>query len=190
MIYSHPAMPQESVDSEAFRAVMRHVPSPVVVVTAMGETEARGITIGSFTSVDLHPPLICFNVGLESQMNGVMDTCDRFCVHILGEAQVHLAEHFAVPDRTGPEQFEAVPHRQAPDGTPLIDGVTGRLHCIRHEAMNAGNHTIYVGRVVDLSVVNENGGAVLYYQRSYRGVGNELPSSALSPVKRASSDSS
>jgi flavin reductase (DIM6/NTAB) family NADH-FMN oxidoreductase RutF len=183
-------MSQESVDSARFRAVMRHVPSPVVVVTADGATEARGITIGSFTSVNLDPPLICFNVGKQSQMKGVMESCDRFCVHILGEGQAYLAKHFAAPDLTGAEQFESVPHRRDAYGTPVIDGVTGTLHCVPHDAIDAGNHTVYVGRVVDVNVVTEDGGAVLYYQRSYRGVGKELRSSLLSPVNLASSDSS
>lgn len=179
----------EPVEGSVFRAKMRRVPSPVVVVTAAGEEEARGITIGSFTSVALEPPLVSFNVGRESRMYRVMETCSRFTVNVLGEEQAHLAKRFAVPDLTGAEQFDDVPHTRDVYGTPLLDDVTARFHCTPHDAVVAGDHVVYVGLVVGVDEQPDEG-AVLYYKSSYRGVGSELRSTELSPVKRVSSDSS
>ena len=180
----------ESVEGRVFRTAMRRVPSPVVVVTAKGEREARGITIGSFTSVALDPPLVSFNVGRESRMYEVMETCSRFAVHVLGEGQAHLAKRFAKPDLTGSEQFEAVPHTRDAQGIPLLDDVTARFHCTPHDAVPAGDHVLYVGLVVGVDDEQPDRGAVLYYKSSYRGVGSELRSTVLSPVKRVSSESS
>lgn len=179
----------EPVEGSHFRAAMRRVPSPVVVVTAASEDEARGITIGSFTSVALDPPLVSFNVGRQSRMYTVMESCTHFAVNVLGEHQASLAKRFAVPDLTGPEQFDAVPHTRDAHGTPLLDDVTARLHCTRHDAVGAGDHVLYVGLVVGIDEQPDRG-AVLYYQSGYRGVGSELRSTELSPVKRVSSDSS
>lgn len=178
----------EPVEGDVFRSTMRRVPSPVVVVTARGDEEVRGITIGSFTSVALDPPLVSFNVGRASQMYEVMETCSRFAVHVLSEEQVHLAKRFAVPGLTGEEQFEAVSHVRNEGGPPLLDDVTARLLCAPHDSIGAGDHTLYVGLVVDVEQPPDHG-AVLYYQSTYRGVGSELPSTELSPVKRVSSDS-
>jgi flavin reductase (DIM6/NTAB) family NADH-FMN oxidoreductase RutF len=168
---------------------MRRVPSPVVVVTAAGEEEARGITIGSFTSVALNPPLVSFNVGRESRMYEAMESCSRFAVNVLGEEQAALATRFAEPDLTGPEQFEGVPYTLDARGTPLLDDVTARLHCTPHDAVPAGDHVLYVGLVVGVDEQPDRG-AVLYYKSGYRGVGSELRSTELSPVKRVSSESS
>lgn len=168
---------------------MRRVPSPVVVVTAEGTSEVRGITIGSFSSVALDPPLVSFNVARESRMYRVMEVCSRFAVNVLGDGQASLAKRFAVPGLTGPKQFEAVPYTQDAHGTPLLDGVSARLHCVPHDAVEAGDKTLYVGLVVGIDDQSDQG-AVLYYKSSYRGVGSELPSTELSPVKRVSSDSS
>jgi len=169
---------------------MRRVPSPVVVVTARGTTEARGITIGSFTSVALDPPLVSFNVARDARMHGVMEVCSRFAVHVLSEGQVHLAKRFAVPGLTGEEQFEAVPHYTQEEGAPpLLHDVSARFHCTPQDAIEAGDHTLYVGQVVEIEKPPD-AGAVLYYQSTYRGVGSELPSTELSPVKRVSSESS
>lgn len=178
----------QPVEGDVFRATMRRVPSPVVVVTAQGRADTRGITIGSFTSVALDPPLVSFNVGRASRMYEVMETCSRFAVNVLSEEQVHLAKRFAVPGITGEEQFKAVPHVRGEEGTPLLDDVTARFLCIPHDSVVAGDHTLYVGLVVDVEEPPDQG-AVLYYQSTYRGVGSELSSTELSPVKRVSSDS-
>lgn len=179
----------ESVDDVTFRTIMRRVPSPVVIVTAQGDDAARGVTIGSFTSLSLDPPLISFNVGNDSRMADVMATCDRFAVHVLGEGQAYLANHFAAPDLSSDEQFGNVPHRRDAHGTPVLDGATAVLHCTPHKHVAVADHTLWIGRVVEVEGGDDNG-AVLYYQRSYRGVGNELRSTMLSPVKRASNESS
>jgi len=181
-------MPQP-VERSQFRTAVGQVPSPVVVVTANGEKEARGITIGSFTSVALHPPLVSFNVGQDARMYGVMESCTRFAVHVLSEGQAHLAQRFAVPGLTGREQFEAVSHTRADGGTPVIEGGRAVLHCVPYDDINVGDHVLYVGLVVDLDERSGTGG-VLYHEGCYRSVGRELASTELSPVNRASSDSS
>jgi 3-hydroxy-9,10-secoandrosta-1,3,5(10)-triene-9,17-dione monooxygenase reductase component len=168
---------------------MRRVPSPVVVITASGAGDARGITIGSFTSLALEPPLVCFNVNRDAQMHGVLADATRYAVHVLSEEQAGLANHFAAPDRTGAEQLEAVPHYFDAHGTPILKGATVRLDCTPHERFVAADKTIFVGRVVDIDTPPDRG-AVLYYERTYRGVGEELRSTLLSPVKRASNDTS
>lgn len=179
----------EPVDGSTFRALMRRVPSPVVVVTAQGPEETRGITIGSFSSVALNPPLVSFNVARDARMYAVMEGCSRFAVHVLGEGQAYLAKQFAVSGLTGAEQFQSIPHSRDAYGTPILEGVSAVLHCVPHDSLSAGDHVLYVGRVVDFEEQSDSG-AVLYYRQSYRGVGRELRSSRLSPVKRASNDSS
>ncbi len=176
-------------EPSTFRALMRRVPSPVVVVTAQGPREARGITIGSLSSVALEPPLVSFNVARDSRMFDAMEGCERFAVHVLGESQAHLAKQFAVPDLSGPEQFESVPHVRDAHGTPILEGGSAVLHCRPHDSMAAGDHRLYVGLVVDVEERSDRG-AVIYYKSGYRGVGSELRSTRLAPVNRASSDSS
>ena len=172
-----------------FRTSMSRVPSPVVVITAQGPREARGITIGSLSSVALEPPLVSFNVACDSRMFDVMEGCDRFAVHVLGEDQAHVAKQFAVPDLSGPEQFESVPHTRDAHGTPVLEGGSAVLHCQPHDSLPAGDHRLYVGLVMEAEERPDQG-AVIYYKSDYRGVGKELPSTRLAPVNRASSDSS
>jgi len=179
----------DSVDATAFRMTMRRVPSPVVVITMTDGTDVRGITIGSFTSVSLDPPLVSFNVTRTAESHRILQGADRFAVHVLAEEQVHLANHFAKPHLSGEEQFADVPHAVDAHGTPVVDGVSSVLHCVPHSQLPAEDHSLFLGRVVEV-VDHEDRGAVLYYQSSYRSVGSELQSSLSPPVNSSASGSS
>jgi 3-hydroxy-9,10-secoandrosta-1,3,5(10)-triene-9,17-dione monooxygenase reductase component len=163
------------IDGEILRAVMRRVPSPVAVVTAAGEKEKRGITVGSFTSVSLSPPLISFNVGRDAQMHELITVAERFAVHILGEQQVELSKRFALPETAGTDQLQGIPYHLDGDGLPILHDVLAILFCRAYAVYPAGDHSIIVGEV--MAVEDGNGaGPMVYYNRSYRGVGRVVAS--------------
>lgn len=164
----------DGFSGEMLRAVMRHVASPVTVVTAAAGGEVRGATIGSFTSVSLDPPLVSFNVTKGSQLHALLLRAEHFAVHLLARDQAVLAEHFAQPDLAPEAQFGPVPHAQPhPDAPPILAGVAGVLHCRRWAVYDAGDHDLFLGRVlrVDEQDAPE---PLLYYARSYRAVGEEV----------------
>lgn len=163
-----------NVDGEVLRNVMRRVPTPVTVVTAQGPEEARGITIGSFVSVSLDPPLITFNVNRKARMHPIITEADRYVVHVLREEQAHLSELFARADLSGEEQFASIAFTPAPeDGLPILNDVLAVLYCRPYAVYEAGDHSILVGQVeaVDLGAP---GKPVLYYNRAYYAVGKAV----------------
>ncbi len=156
------------------RAVMRRVASPVTVVTAAADGEARGATIGSFTSVSLDPPLVSFNVQKASAFYAALSRAEAFAIHLLTDAQAELANHFALPDLTGEAQFADVPHVQtAPGQPPVLEDTFGVLFCRRFAVHDAGDHALFIGRVARV-LEAEGAGPLLYYARSYRAVGGEV----------------
>lgn len=168
-------MPQ-AITGEDLRAIMRRVPSPVTVVTATDGEQARGITIGSFTSVSLEPPLISFNVMQDSSMAPVLHAARECAVHILTDAQAHLSNHFAVPDQPAEAQWAAVEHTTNGRGTPLLPDVVGILFCEPAAFHEAGDHFIVVAEVVGVQAGEPGAEPLLYYFRSYREVGEEVSS--------------
>lgn len=178
----------EHVNGEMLRAAMRRVPSPVTVVTATDGRELRGITIGSFTSVSLAPPLISFNVAHASRMHALLTTrAERFAVHILSEEQAHLSDHFAVPNRTGDEQFAGLGFRRDAYGTPLLDDVLAIFHCARYAVYPAGDHSLLIGEVLKVERRAE-GAPLLYFDRTYRNVGEPVQHSLFTPVNADGSE--
>lgn len=145
---------------------MRRVPAPVTVVTATGAKEARGATIGSFTSVSLDPPLISFNLEQGSQMHEVMEETSHFAVHILEAGQAALCTHFARPDCSGAEQLGDIAYHLDSYGNPILDAALAILRCRTHARVRAGDHSIIIGEVVEVEERGE-GTALLYHNRTY-----------------------
>ena len=85
-----------SFDSSRFRQVLGHVPTSVVVVTGITPSgDPSGLTIGSFTSVSLDPPLVGFLPGFNSKSWPEIAASGSFCVNILGADQADICWRFA-----------------------------------------------------------------------------------------------
>jgi flavin reductase len=146
---------QAAQDAVQERAALRRVfgafATGVTVVTAGGEIP-HGMTANSFTAVSLDPPLILICVGRDALMHDVLDRQTTFAVSILAADQAQVARYFADKRRpVGRDQFDAVAWSPgAYSGAPLIDGSLAHLECELEHRHEAGDHTIYVGRLLSL----------------------------------------
>lgn len=166
------------MEGSELRRFMRQVPSPVVIVTAAVGGERRGITIGSFTSVSLAPPLVSFNVGRAAMMYPVITSAERFAVHLPPADGGVLCNHFAQSGLSGDDQFAAVRWREGAGGVPLLEGMRGILHCRPAAVYEAGDSVLVVGEVVAVEGPGDGsdyGPPLLYYDRAYRTASAELP---------------
>ena len=90
----------------SLRDVMRTFPQGVVVVTAEGDEGPRGITVSSFTSVSLTPPLVLICVMKEARAHAAIAK-GKFTINVLSDTQGALSDHFASPNLSSSEQFES-----------------------------------------------------------------------------------
>lgn len=170
------------LDAESFRQSMRVVPSSVTVVTARSASEMRGITIGSFTSLTLDPPLVCFNLSRNSRMYHVLADAPGFAIHVLSGDQAHLSRHFAASDRTGEEQFKHVDFRHDTCGTPILEDAALVLYCRSHDELEIGGKLIIVG-CVQWARVNAHSSVLVYHRHQYDKIGpqHEVASDPVHP---------
>ncbi|BCB89689.1 flavin reductase family protein [Phytohabitans suffuscus] len=148
-----PQLANGTVLEKAFlRRVLGAFATGVTVVTAGGEFP-HGMTANSFTSVSLDPPLILVCVGRDALMHGVLTRQSTFAVSILAADQTEVARYFADKRRpVGRTEFDTVSWSPGPhSGAPLIDGALAHLECEVAHRHEAGDHTIYVGRLLSLS---------------------------------------
>ncbi len=164
-----------TIDGDKLRMMMRRVPSPVTVVTAAGPDEMRGMTVGSFTSVSLDPPLVSFNVALDAQMHDLIVNVEHFAVHLLSEAQADLSNNFAIPDRSGADQFADISYRLDAHGTPVLEDTLFVFFCAHHAVHPAGDHSLLVGEVLDIAEGTE-AMPLVYFDRSYRRLSDRIKS--------------
>jgi len=166
---ANPSYPGDEITGDDLRNAMRHVPSAVTIVT-VGGREPRGVTIASFSSVSLDPPLVSFNVQKEARVFPLLEHASRYAVHVLPADLVELSDHFADPDLSAAEQFGSVDHSTGEDGLPILGGMLAVLECEHWAVYDAGDHALFVGRVLR---IHDGSGEdpVLYFRRSYRSVG-------------------
>ena len=147
-----PQLAHDAVHEEAtLRRVLGAFATGVTVVTAGGDLP-HGMTANSFTAVSLDPPVILVCVGRDALMHDVLAQQTAFAVSILAADQTEVARYFADKRRpVGGEQFDAVSWSPGThSGAPLIDGALAHLECELEYRHDAGDHTIYVGRLLSM----------------------------------------
>jgi flavin reductase (DIM6/NTAB) family NADH-FMN oxidoreductase RutF len=158
-------MRHHDVDSAQFRQLCGHFATGVVIITATGPDGApAGMTANSFASVSLDPPLVSVNVDHAADFHPVLLKTDGYVFNILEGHQEALSRRFA---STIPTRFDGVGYRLDERGFVLLDGATARILCVHHSRLEAGDHTIFVGRVVGGSVSPGGGKPLLYYRGGY-----------------------
>jgi flavin reductase (DIM6/NTAB) family NADH-FMN oxidoreductase RutF len=151
------------VSSATFRESLAQFASGVTVVTARADERRVGFTASAFTSVSLDPPLILVCVGQSASAHPDMLVADFFGVSVLAEDQRWVAEQFA---RKNCDRFEGIPLRAGPvSGVPFVQGALVHLECRVHTRSTAGDHTIFIGEVVDAVVVP--GKPLLHHARRF-----------------------
>lgn len=149
-------------DSKQFRAVLGHVPTSVVVITGLNaKGDPFGITIGSFASVSLEPPLVGFFPGVNSQSWAAIRESGHFCVNVLGAAQEDLCWRFA---KEGDDKFAGVEWNASDSGSPMLPGCIAYIDCDVEEETVAGDHYFVQGRVSSLTHADEVSNAMAFFR--------------------------
>src|SRR5215213_7611295 len=137
---------QPAIDARAFRNALGAFTTGVTIVTTRDSCGRDvGLTVNSFNSVSLEPPLVLWSLARSSASLAAFVEADYFAVHILGARQEALSNLFA---QRGADKFAGIAMRRGHGGVPLLDGCAARFECrtaYRHEG---GDHEIFVGEVL------------------------------------------
>ena len=129
----------------SLRTVMSCFPTGVTVVaTRDAEGQPLGLTVNSFTSVSLDPPLVLVCINTNANSHDPLLAAGGFTVSILSGAQADIAARFATHPSEG--RFDGVRWTPAPSGSPVLAECAAWLDCSIHEVVSAGDHTIVLGR--------------------------------------------
>ncbi|HZZ64493.1 MAG TPA: flavin reductase family protein [Candidatus Baltobacteraceae bacterium] len=157
----------KSADVAQFKAAMRRFPTGVTVVTSLREGEPRGVTVSSFASVSLEPPMVLICINREARSYLYISTSKIFCVNILAGDQRALAERFSGKRREN--QFDGVAYDVDATGAAVLRGTVAHLDCEVVEEHLAGSHSIFIGRV--LSSGYRPGSPLGYYNGDFHDFG-------------------
>ncbi|WP_036725815.1 flavin reductase family protein [Patulibacter minatonensis] len=138
-------------DPDKFRHVLSHVPTSVVVITAVKDDGTKaGLVIGSFTSISLDPQLVGFYPTHKSTSWPPIREVGKFCINVLAQGQNDLAAQFS---KSGGDKFQGVNFTAAPhSGAPILDDVVAWIDCELDQEIELGDHFLAVAKVIDLDV--------------------------------------
>lgn len=142
------------VSANDFRRVMRCFPTGVTVVAVTDASgDPWGLTVSSFTSVSLDPPLVLVCIDRSSDTHDRITEASGFGVSVLATGQAGVASRFAVDPSEG--RFDRISWRLGVSGYPVIDGAAAWLQCDLYEVLPGGDHSIILGEVRATSVSRE-----------------------------------
>ena len=156
-----------SLNADTLRLTMRQWATGVTIVTARLGEQRHGMTVSSFTSVSLEPPLVLVSLANNARTAELIRRAGSFGVTILAEDQQETSNTFAgrVPDSE--DRFAGIETDVLRSGAPFIRGGLAYLDCRLIGEHAAGTSTLFIGEVIDAQA-NEGQKPLLYFNRDYQ----------------------
>lgn len=166
------ALPFHSPETLSLRQTLGDFATGITVVTARGANGLlAGLTVNSFSSVSLEPPLVLWSLTLASPSLPVFESCTHYAVNVLGEGQRAISQCFA---KTGIDKFAGIETRAGAGGSALLPGCVAWLECRVAARHAGGDHLIMVGEVVQFRRANGHPRPLLFHHGKYKSIGDEL----------------
>ncbi|OLB80072.1 MAG: hypothetical protein AUI14_08170 [Actinobacteria bacterium 13_2_20CM_2_71_6] len=159
------AVPTDRADGShraALCEVLGRYATGVVIITTVYGGRNVGLTVNSFTSLSLEPPLVLWCLNKRSATYTAFTTAEPFAVNVLAADQRDLAIRF-----TGlGERFRGTTVRTGRFGLPILAGTVATLICRRHRLVPAGDHIVVIGGVEEYQ--QRPGPTLLFQDGGYR----------------------
>jgi flavin reductase (DIM6/NTAB) family NADH-FMN oxidoreductase RutF len=136
------------LDGRKLRDAFGKFATGVTVVTTKTPDGPVGITVNSFSSVSLDPPLVLWAVGTHSRRFPAFAACRNYAIHVLSAEQADLCRRFS---RSGSD-FDGLAVTSNPEGVPVLPDALARFECEIANRIEGGDHSILLGRVLRMSV--------------------------------------
>jgi flavin reductase (DIM6/NTAB) family NADH-FMN oxidoreductase RutF len=159
-------MPSATIDPHHFRRVCSKYATGITILTVPDAAGApQGMTVNSFTSVSLSPPLVLVCIDRQTSILAHFFLGARFAISVLHEEQKELSAHFA---RSGRDRFETVDWRPGETGPPVLSDALAILECTVTQMVEAGDHVVVIGEVAHAAW--REGRPLIYFNSGYQAL--------------------
>ena len=146
---------------------MGHFCTGVTIVTGCNQGTPSGFTAQSFVPLSLDPELIAVCPARTSDTWPSIQETGAFCVNFLKQDQANLSDRFA---QTGVDRFRELDWTTRVTGSPVLREVAAFIDCSLVREVDAGDHTIAIGKVEELGLMDPEASPLLFYRGGYRTV--------------------
>ena len=159
-----------ALDNRRFRDALGQFPTGVTIITTVTPGGERlGMTISSFNSLSLDPPLVLFSIWREANSFASWQRAERYAINVLSENQEELSNKFA---RAKGERWIGQTLLSGRTGLPLLPNAVIAFECEAYGRHDGGDHEIFVGRVVELHEnQGKRGHPLVFFGGQYRRLG-------------------
>lgn len=151
---------------DQFKSSLSVWASGVCVITYASSDKKGGVTVSSFSSVSLEPPLVLFCLAKDSSAKEAIENAGNFAVNILSVEQKQISADFASGSLDKAAVLEGLNPETLTTGAPILRDSLASLDCKVNQCIEAGDHWIFIGLVE--AVVTKEGSPLLYFNRNYR----------------------
>jgi 4-hydroxyphenylacetate 3-hydroxylase, reductase component len=158
-----------SFSSTDFRRALGLFPTGVAIVSGRGEDgQLLGMTVSSFNSVSLDPPLVLFSVARSAASFAAWVAMERYGISVLARSQDDLSTRFA---KSQTDKWSLVHPAYGEHDVPLIPGALAGFECEKYAVHDGGDHAIFVGKVTGLhAVATAASEPLVFYGGRYAGI--------------------
>lgn len=151
-----------AVDNDLFKELMRRFAAGVTLVTFNENNKFGGLTVSSFCSLSMNPPLVLICIDRKIVSHESLKNSDTFGINICNSDQGKLAWDFANSNVDKNELIKSLPHTLTDLGTPLLENCLASMECKITERHEGGDHTIFIGQIENGNF-DENSKPLIYY---------------------------
>lgn len=138
-------MSRQHLDGRAFRRALGCFATGVTVVTTVGtDGTYAGLTVNSFNTLSLDPPLVLWSLGITSTLREKFEAASHFAVNVLSDGQIALSRRFA---SRSAHRFTKLGVRPGAGGVPLLADCTAWFECRTVSRERRGDHMLFIGEV-------------------------------------------
>lgn len=148
-------------DISIYKEALSQFATGVTIVTCGSEHGPVGITVNSFTSVSLNPPLVLWSAAKDSKRHDYFANSNHFAIHVLKKQQIDLCSAFVKPT----QGFEEIDWQYNSHGVPILNDCLALFECSFYSKHEGGDHTIFLGHVDGFSI--DKGEPLIFLQGKY-----------------------
>lgn len=153
------------INPKEFRRSLGQFATGVVIVTSKDVTgNPVGLTINSFSSVSMEPPLILFSLAKSSFNLKNFEQAKSYVINVLSHKQQSISDQFA---KASVDKWQGVTYRDGEFGAPILDDAIAHFECTPYTQCDGGDHVIFIARVEKHQAVMEEQQPLIFFKGKY-----------------------
>jgi len=149
--------------------ITKTVPTGVSVVTVRSGDKINGMTAAWVTQVSFKPAMIAVSIAPQRYTHGLIKESGYFCINALPVESIDMAKHFGFKSGLKTDKFKGMRYKNALKGSPVLESAYAYVECEVVHAHEAGDHTLFIGTIIDSAELKENANPLIFRWNDFFG---------------------